>query len=109
MARERVPVDQLSGFVIVPMGPPVIVTAFPRTVRVRGCAVTIGGETLAWGSVVVVGSGLAVAGGCVELLLVVCGGRMVGSTRGRKSTGGMWGWWCFRCGQRTPGVVFLLK
>src|SRR5881275_1949624 len=34
MARERVPVDQLSGFVIVPMGPPVIVTAFPRTVRV---------------------------------------------------------------------------
>src|SRR5437660_638148 len=34
MARERVPVDHLSGFVIVPMGPPVIVTAFPRTVRV---------------------------------------------------------------------------
>src|SRR5436305_1541559 len=34
MARERVPVDQLSGFVIVPMGPPVIVTAFARTVRV---------------------------------------------------------------------------
>src|SRR5213082_3218230 len=32
MARERVPVDQLSGFVIVPMGLPVIVTAFPRTV-----------------------------------------------------------------------------
>src|SRR5207245_8841078 len=34
MARERVPVDHLSGFVVVPMGPPVIVTAFLRTVRV---------------------------------------------------------------------------